>query len=223
MASETDIANGALALLGDTANVSALNPPSGSIQAVHCARFYPMARDQLLEMHTWGFATKRVQPALLSGTPPAPWAYSYQAPSDVLNFLSILDPNATDDYSQGLQQYGSITGASQYNIGLYTPQPFAVEMDANGNQVIYTNQQYAMLRYTGRVTDTTTFGPLFTEALTRLLASKLAGPVIKGSEGRAEAKAQLQSFQAFFSLATASDANQHRQNPAQSVDWIVNR
>lgn len=223
MASETDIANGALALLGDSATVASLSPPSGSVQAVQCARFYPMARDALLEMHTWGFATKRVQPALLAETPPTPWAYAYQAPSDVLNFLSITDPNATDDYSQGLQQYGNITGATNYNIGLYTPQPFAVEMDAAGNQVIYTNQVSAMLRYSARVTDTTTFGPLFTEALTWLLASKLAGPVIKGSEGRAAAADCLKKFQAFFALAVESDSNQRLEKPAQSVDWIVNR
>lgn len=223
MASEVDICNAALGELGDSATVASISPPSGSVQAVHCARFYPIARDALLEMHTWGFATKRVQPALLAETPPAPWAYVYQAPSDVLNFLAILDPNATDEYSAGLAQYGNVSGSYNANVGLYTPQPFATEVDAKGNQVIYTNQQFAMLRYSGRVTDTTTFSPLFIEGLTKLLKSKLAGPVIKGAEGRAEAKSALQEFQAWFALATASDANQHRQKPAQSVDWIVNR
>lgn len=223
MASEVDICNAALAELGDSATVVSINPPSGSVQAVHCARFYPIARDALLEMHTWGFATKRVQPALLAETPPAPWAYAYQAPSDVLNFLSITDPNATDDYSQGLQMYGSVTGASQYEVGLYTTQPFAVEMDNFGNQIILTNQQNAMLRYSGRVTDTTTFGPLFIEALTKLLKSKLAGPVVKGAEGRAEAKSAMQEFMVALGTATASDSNQHKTHPAQSVSWIANR
>lgn len=223
MASDVDISNGALAILGDTATVVSLNPPSGSIQAGHCARFYPIARDTLLEMHTWGFATKRVQPALLAETPPSPWTYAYQAPSDVVNFLSILDPNATDDYSAGLAQYGNVSGSYNNNVGLYTTQPFTVEMDGSDNQVILTNQQYAVLRYSGFVTDTTQFSPLFTEALTWLLASKLAGPVVKGAEGRNIAADCLKKFQAFLAMATASDANQHRQKPAQSVDWIVNR
>ncbi|MET3122605.1 hypothetical protein AAKU67_002207 [Oxalobacteraceae bacterium GrIS 2.11] len=223
MASEVDICNAALAELGDTATVVAINPPSGSVQATLCARFYPIARDALLEMHTWGFATKRVQPALLAETPPTPWAYAYQAPSDVLNFLSITDPNATDDYSAGLQNYGSVTGASQYNIGLYQTQPFATEVDAAGNQVIYTNQQNAMLRYSGRVTDTTTFSPLFIEALTKYLKSKLAGPVIKGSEGREAMKSALAEFKIALGDAMASDANQHLEKPAPSVTWIANR
>lgn len=223
MASETDIANSALANIGDTATVASLNPPSGSIQAVHCARFYPIARDALLEMHPWGFATKRVSPALLSETPPSSWNYAYQAPSDVINFLAILDPQALDDYSDGLAQYGNISGAYNYNIGIYTPQPFAVETDSQGNSVIYTNQQNAILRYSGKVTDTTQFSPLFIESLTWLLSSKLAGPVIKGSEGRQVAADCLKKFYSFFALAASSDANQHRQKPAQSVDWIVNR
>jgi hypothetical protein len=223
VASEVDICNNALALLGDTATVVALVPPSGSIQAVHCARFYPIARDQLLEMHTWGFSTKRVTLAVLAETPPSPWAYVYQAPSDVLNFLAILDPAAIDDYSAGLAQYGNISGSYNYNVGIYTPQPFATETDAAGNQVVYTNQQNALLRYSGKITDTTSFSPTFTEALTRLLASKLAGVVIKGAEGRAESKAQLAEFRMALATARESDSNQHRQQPAQSVDWIVNR
>jgi len=223
VASEVDICNNALALLGDTATVVSLVPPSGSIQAIHCARFYPIARDQLLEMHTWGFATKRASLALLAETPPSPWAFAYQAPSDVLNFLAILDPAATDDYSAGLAQYGNIASGYTNNIGIYTPQPFAVETDPSGNQVIYTNQQNAILRYEGLITDSTLFSPLFCEGLVRLLASKLAGPVIKGAEGRAEAKAQLEEFKIWFTQAATSDANSHRQKPAQSVDWIVNR
>ncbi len=223
MASEVDICNAALAELGDTATVVALVPPSGSIQAVHCARFYPMARDELLEAHTWGFSTKRVSLALLAETPPSPWSYVYDAPSDVVNFLAILDPAATDDYSAGLAQYGNVSGSYNYNVGIYTPQPFAVETDSTGNQVIYTNQQNAILRYSGKVTDTTTFGPLFTAALIKRLKAYLAGPVIKGAEGRTEAKAAMQEFMAALAAAKESDSNQHRQKPAQSVDWIVNR
>ena len=222
MASEVDVCNAALGELGDNATVASISPPSGSIQAVHCARFYPIARDALLEMHNWGFALKRVSLALLAETPPSSWLYVYDAPSDVVNFLAVVDPNAADDYSSGISQYGNVSGSFN-NIGIYTTQPFAVEVDAAGNQVIYSNQPNAVLRYSGRVTDTTTFSPLFIEGLTKLLKSKLAGPVIKGAEGRAEAKSALQEFQGWFALATVSDANQRRVKPAQSVDWIVNR
>jgi hypothetical protein len=212
MASEVDISNNALGYLGDSANVVSLSPPSGSVQAVHCARFYPLARDELLEMHPWGFAMRRIQLALLTETAPTPWTYTYAVPAGALNLLSITDPDALDDYSVGVN-----------NVGNYTPQNFVTESDATGAQVIYTNQQNAMLRYSARVTDTTQFSPLFTAGLTRLLASKLAGPVLKGAEGRAEAKAQLATFAQWFALATLSDANQQRTRPTQRVGWIAAR
>ena len=68
MASEVDICNLALAHLGDSATVASINPPEGSAQAEMCQRFYPIARDSLLEMHNWGFATRRKALAQLNNT-----------------------------------------------------------------------------------------------------------------------------------------------------------
>ena len=59
MASETDICNLALARLGDAALVSSISPPDGSAQAGHCAAFYPMVRDYLLERYAWSFSLTR--------------------------------------------------------------------------------------------------------------------------------------------------------------------
>lgn len=99
MASVIDIVNLSLSFLGDTATVSSIDPPEGSAQAEHCARFYPLARDSLLEMHTWGFSTKRIQLAMLTSGWPE-WTYCYAQPTDALNLLAVLPPEATDDYSQ---------------------------------------------------------------------------------------------------------------------------
>lgn len=223
MPSESDICNLALSNIGDSATVVSISPPSGSVQAVHCARFYPIARNSMLEMHPWDFAVKRVSLALLSETPPSPWQYAYAAPGDALNLIAILDPAATDDYSAGLIQYGSYQGPPGAMVGIYTPQPFTSEVDPTGTQVIYTNQQNAVLRYSALVTDSTQFSPLFVTALGYLLASMLAGPIIKGAEGRAESKAQYQLFKAAMGEATSSDSNQRNVHPTQSVGWIANR
>lgn len=223
MPSETDICNLALSNIGDMASVVSINPPSGSVQAVHCARFYPIARNAMLEMHPWDFAVKRVSMALLSETPPSPWRYVYAAPGDAFNLLAVLDPQATDDYSAGLIQYGSYQGPPGAMVGIYTPQPYTSEVDATGAQVLYTNQQNAVLRYSALVTDTTQFSPLFVTSLGYLLASMLAGPIIKGAEGRAESKAQYQLFKIAMAEATSSDSNQRNVKPTQSVGWIANR
>lgn len=216
MASEVDICNLALSHLGDTATVGSLDPPEGSIQAEHCARFYPIARDSLLELHPWGFATRRIQLAQL-GTGWPEWDYSYAQPADALNIIAVLPPDATDDYSQGLSNVPLAAGGS------YVPKAFSCEIDANGADVIYSDQEDAVLRYTALVSDTTKFSPLFVMTLSWHLASMLAGPIIKGDAGAAEAKRCASMMQAFLSKATESDAGQRRINPQHSVTWMNGR
>lgn len=224
MSADVDICNLALAYIGDVANVTSINPPDGSAQASLCSRFYPMARDELLEMHTWGFSTFRVQLASVTN-PYNTWQYAYAPPSNVLNYLEILDPQATDEYTSNLTLPNSqIMGGNASGLGIYTPQPFEVEVDANGNDIILTNMQNAMLRYTKAVSDTTQFSPLFTEALAVLLASKLAGPLLKGTEGRATANALRQQFdRVALSKAIVSDANQRRLNLSPGAPWMTRR
>lgn len=225
MASDVDICNLALAHLGDVATVSSLNPPSGEAQAAHCARFYPVARDALLEMHTWGFATVRIALAYNSTNPTSTWKYCYAAPSDVVNYLEVLDPQATDDYSIGVQMAGvGPYSAPVVGLGVYVPQNYAIESDiTTGADLLFTNQQDAVLRYTRIITDTTKFSPLFTLTLSHLLASMLAGPVLKGDAGREAAKEQLAIAKELQAQAEGSDANQRRVKPAQGAQWMVNR
>lgn len=215
MASEVDIANLALANLGDNATVASLDPPEGSAQAEHCARFYPIARDALLEAHSWNFATKRKQLAELTSDWTS-WDYCYAVPSDMLVALAVIPPEPTDDYSEG-------TPSQETTVGQYVTQPFALESLDDGTSVIYTDQEDAVLRYTARITDPTKFSPLFTSALTWSLASMLAGPIIKGDAGAAEAKRCLQMMNLYLGQARTSDANQRTIRPQPIVPWIAGR
>lgn len=198
MASEVDICNLALSRLGDEASVASINPPEGSAQASHCARFYPVARDALLELHSWGFATRRAALALLSSGWPE-WDYAYAQPADALNILAVVPSGAKDDYA---------------------PQEFACEVNEAGAAVIYTDQENAVLRYTGLVTDTTRFSPLFVTALSWHLASMLAGPLLKGDAGAAEGKRCAQMAQAYLAQAKESDSNQRRARPTHTPPWM---
>lgn len=222
MAAEVDICNLALAYLGDEANVASINPPDQSAQASHCARFYPQARDELLEMHTWQFATTRAALALASN-PSSSWQYAYAAPANVLNYLAVLDPSATGDYSMQAPLAYVANASGQPGLGVYSPQPYVVETAADGSEIVLTNQQNAVLRYTLSMSDTTKFSPTFVEALARLLAAKLAGPLLKGEVGRQEGQAQMGWFTRAFEKAVESDANQRRINLAHGPAWMVNR
>ena len=201
MASEVDVCNLALARLGDNATVASIDPPEGSAQAEHCARFYAIARDSLLEMHAWKFATRRVQLAKLT-VPSWDWSFAYAEPTGALKLLGVLSATASNDDET---------------------QSYEAESDTNGTAIILTNQEGASLRFVARVTDTTKFSPLFVDALAWLLASYLAGPVLKGDAGAAMAKACLQSFLLVFSNAKVSDANQRRVRSEHTPDWISGR
>jgi hypothetical protein len=212
VASDTDICNLALSHLGDSATVVSIDPPEGSAQADHCAAFYPLARDSMLEMHTWGFATRRATLAELSN-PSTTWRYCYAVPRDALNLIAVLAHDATDDYSTGAGHPG----------GLYAPQPYVNESLDDGTAVVLTNQEQAVLRYTQRVTDSTKFSPLFVTALSWHLASMLAGPLLKGDSGRAAAADCTKQMLLWLGKAQVSDANQRRRAPQHNVSWIANR
>jgi len=223
MASEVDIVNLALGHLGDTATVSSIDPPEGSPQAEHAARFYPIARDSLLEMHPWGFSTTRSTLALISEGAWPEWKYCYASPSGALNIIAILDPNAADDYSVGMQYAYTQIGTPVVMQGVYTPQPFSQETLEDGTVVIYTNQENAVCRYTRFVTDTTNFSPLFVDTLAWYLASYLAGPILKGDAGAAEAKRCMANAMGMLGKAATSDSNQRRVHPMQNVGWMAGR
>lgn len=227
MATEVDICNLALAHLGNAATVASINPPEGSAEADHCARFYPLARDTLLEMHAWGFALKRVALAQVANAA-SEWLYAYAAPNDAVNLLEVLPPDATDDINAQVpfpsDSYG-LSAIQVYNpvtIG-YTTQPYSSEIDANGNQIILTNQEQAVLRYTALITDTSLFSPLFTMTLSWHLAAMLAGPVLKGESGISETERATKMMAAMLSQAKNSDANQRRVTPHVATPWIAGR
>src|ERR1039458_7940047 len=98
MASVVDICNAALSHIGDSANVTSIDPPDGSSQAGYCATFYPIALSAILEMASWGFAT--VRSALAPATNPSnTWRFAYAYPAELVKLISILPKCALDDYS----------------------------------------------------------------------------------------------------------------------------
>ena len=222
MATEVDICNLALAHLGDDATIASLSPPEGSAQAEKAARFYPIARNNLLEMHTWNFASKRGNLALTTNTLDQ-WDYAYATPADMMNPVAIISPSSQNDYATRMSAGdtpGGITSnyAPTIVAGQYTPQQFAVE-----GSYIYTNQENAMLRYQAYITDPSLFSPLFVTTLSWHLASMLAGPVIKGDQGMAEAKRSTQMMTGYLTQAKQSD-NLHRDITVEHiVPWTSGR
>jgi hypothetical protein len=221
MATAVDICNLALAHLGDRATVSSIDPPEGSAQAEHCARFYPMARDLLLTKHLWGFTTVRSLLAQLTNNSEQ-WAYTYAVPNDLMSIIAVIESDATSDYSVAIPVAYTPQNVIGFGATVYTPQPFALERDA-GVQVIRTNVENALCRYTTRIVDPAQFDAMFTEALSYLLASYLAGPILKGSVGTSVGRTMRQTAEALLADAKSNDSENDYNVFAHSIPWMAGR
>ncbi len=192
--SEVDICNAALSHLGDRANVVSINPPEGSAQADHCARHFPIARDTALTDHDWSFARTRRALAQLESPVPG-WAYAYAKPADCITIRAIVSADALD------LTYGVALSGRQTHFEIETD-------DLTGAELILTNEPNAVVIFTRLVTDAGRFPPDFADALSWLLASKLAGPVLKGQAARVAAKDCYAAYQSLLMTAKTRDANQ---------------
>lgn len=195
------ICNLALSRLGDNADLSSIDPPEGSAQAGHCALFYPLARDVLLESYPWNFAVYRAKLALLNESIGG-WEYCYARPNDVISIIAVL-PLQTDKNEVSVE--------------------YEVARNSSGDVVILTDEPLATIKYVSRVKDPQKYSPMFIDALAWLLASYIAGPMIKGSEGAGMAKNCYQNFLMVVGQARNSEAGQKRLNQDQTVDWIAAR
>ncbi len=194
MASVVNICNMALSHIGSDARVSSISPPDGSVEAGYCAAFYDMARTELIEPGNWRFALARAPLALLATNPSTAWAYAYALPSGCMSPKRIPRPDlGVTVFTQDTVRYSPNDDDSA---------DFTVEGD-----VVYTNASDAVLIYVRDVTDTSKFTPSFTSALSYLLASYLAGPIIKGNEGLRIGDGMRERAMALADIAATASAN----------------
>lgn len=185
MATEVDICNVALSFLGDRATVTSIDPPEGSSpQADHCARFYPMALQEILQSFPWTFATTRATLAELQTTPDSV-RFAYALPANCLRLLYVYGAPGVECRSWSLERSAS-------GLMVITEEP--------AQYVIYTTSRVAAAQ----------FPPAFVEALCHLLASKLAGAVIPGSTGMDLMSKHLQAYDLYAQRAMALDARQEQ-------------
>ena len=182
MASTVDICNLALSHLGNKAQVVSISPVDGSVEADYCARFFTIARDEVLEMNDWTFARTRIALAQLATNPSNVWQYAYSRPADCITPRRMMTGDTTlheDD---------------------------SVDFDQEGD-VLLTDLLGAVLVYTRPVEDPTRFSPGFVTALSYKLAAYLAGPILRGESGSTAASSLHGIAAKKAKEATSFDAN----------------
>ncbi|RUM19305.1 hypothetical protein EFQ99_31560 [Rhizobium vallis] len=191
MTSIVSICNLALASIGKD-SINALSEPT--VEARACNRFFAPARDALLQAYPWRFAGRTRSLAAIENDRPGEWAYAYDRPVDCLAIRGIRSAlDVTGDASVG----GVFSGGASSSAGGHA-------YDAEGG-MIYCNVSPAYLNFTERLTDPTKYSPLFIDALAWHLAVRLAMPLTRDAQVRADAFQLATSTQA---LAQTADANE---------------
>ena len=191
MASKVDIWNMALGFLKERTRIQSEDDTSS--KAGDCRLYYPLARDAVLEAHDWSFARSFKALALHADDPPTDgWEYMYSYPSDCLAVRYIDD-----------------TGRQ-----LIRP-PIAYRMiNYQGQKMILTNQQDAVVCYTYKLEDPNLFTNLFTTAVAWYLATLLAPGITNGKM----LKTAQDGYKNSIMSATAFNLNEEQEELDYTAD-----
>lgn len=210
--SEVEIANLALSHAGAGGPIASL--AEASVEARECLLHYASCRDLLLRSHAWNFA-QRQQALADTGSTVEGWAYEYQWPADCLQIHHV---RAGGYDATAIIWANETLPASLGTTVLYPPVPYEIGVTTDGlSRTILCDAYQAYATYTAAVTITTLFDPLFSDALSYLLASR----VIQRLTGNLNVKADCtRLYMATLQAAMTRDANEARPVAVPEPDWI---
>lgn len=188
--SKIDICNMALSNLGSPP-IQSVDGPKPSQLA--CKLRYEEARIEALTGNLWNFASMWRKGSRLSIEAKPPYLYAYQYPTDALRIFEIYRTPGSPPIA--------------YEV---TDRP-----DAAG-KIIHTNSDAPTFIYTRDKSDPTTFDADFIQAMSWLLASKIAMPVTKNVKLQQEA---FKMWLTYNSSATANDENEGVEDTDQTAGY----
>lgn len=210
--SEVEIANLALSHAGAGGPIASM--AESSVEARECLLHYASCRDLLLRSHPWNFAQRQAALAVLTTTVNG-WAYQYQYPADC---LAIHHIRAGGYDSSAIIWSNETLPASLGTTVLYPPVPYSIGVTTDGlSRTILCDAYQAYASYTASVTITTLFDPLFSDALSFLLASR----IVQRLTGNLNVKTDCYKlYSATLQAAMTRDANEARPVAVPEPDWV---
>jgi len=153
MASQADICNLGLVNLGQSPDITSINPPDGTKYSAAAAQFWPIMLDKVLGECDWDFARKLETLQEVADTEPEAWEYAFALPTDVVVIRMLQQADQTDP-----------------NIGI----PYEIKQG-----ILFCNEADVVLRYTYRNTTTSNYPNGVVLAMGAYMAHLLAAPVTK--------------------------------------------
>ena len=177
MASQVDICNLALANLGQSPDITSINPPDGTKYAASAALFWPIALDKILTEYDWGFAVRVSALSAVSVDLPEAWEYAYALPASFLKPILLQDSEQADPHC-------------------------GIDYEIRGG-ILYCNSSDVVLRHVYRNTNTGEYTNAFVLAFGALMAHFLAAPVTKDP---AVSAAWLNMYKSYLATAMIDNA-----------------
>lgn len=198
-----DVGNQALSIMGEAANITQLEPtPNATQGAKLVAQHLPKAKEQILQLHPWTFATRRVAAVAIDDVV-STRKFAYAVPLEMLYPVAVLDPEAPDEHQVRTQRADVDPWTRVPEAGSLEPAtlPLVIETDRQGNRILRTDQENAIFVYVAGNVDFAVWDPLVRQACAYQLASLCVGGIVKGKAG-----AQLGQQYAQMAMALAIQA-----------------
>lgn len=201
-----DICNRALLEIGSSSTITGFTTDTPAAKA--CTMVYESARDELLEMHPWGFALKRRVLALSTETVSG-YDYAYTYPADCLHAWDIRVAEDPTYDSELIEEPIQITpGRNVFEV---------VASSTTSGKLIATSIQNAEVIYTARVTVPEFYSRAFIAALVYLIAMRIA-PLLSASDTTTMRVAQM--YPRAVRAALVKDAREGTVQPQRPNSYV---
>lgn len=198
MASQVDIANKALSILG-AARITAITDNTKSARAI--SAHWDMVRRAEIRKHFWAFALKRDALPALADAPAWGFDTAYQLPADFLRLFQIND---------------TFVVPAQTDYRTMDDSAWAIE----GGAVLCNFGAPLKIRYVRDIMDTASFDPLFADVMAARLAYDACEEITNSTNKQAAAGERYKQC-----LNDAVRANSIERPPSGILDdsWMVAR
>lgn len=218
MASEVELCNLALSNIR-AGSINSLD--EASLAAQQCKLKYPFIRDRLLTELPWGF-NRKIRALSVLTVEIFNWSIAYQYPTDTLKIHRLV--GAHEELANADADVVSRLLDSQLLPLKDLRQQIPYEVfNFSDVKVIGANEADLRIDYSAKVTDPNLFTNDFIMALSHLLASELAIPLIGAETGRQLRSDSLTMYKEYLSAAMANDLNDQYDTPALSEYETIRR
>lgn len=205
MASPVSISAMALGHLGARVTIASIDPPDGTFEAAEAARVFPDARRELLEAGSFAWSRSYAALAQAVDNPSPTWVYAYVQPSDCVKPLRVLPAGTLAGSAFREERYP--WELPRFDFTDRSTADFDRATLPSGQVVILSNEPDATLVYIRDVPDIGRWSPKACTALSYLMASYMAGPILRGKEGVQASASLRDAYEVVLGQARAADAN----------------